>query len=193
MAQALQDAKALQQAQAGLTIGSQNSGNSPAPGETKLDRSGKEAKPGNAKTDAPKESKDIAKNDDQKNGAEGKEGKEGQKLAEKENGLSKEAKALADKLARMAGKDARLGHGVAKKMGDAAAKMGEAAEAAKKGDMQKAGTKGAESGNSLDSAIALLERILNNRPELADVSKEDYPKQYEAAIGDYFKKLSHEE
>jgi hypothetical protein len=190
IAKALQDAKALQQAQASLVIGSQNPGSSSAPGETKLDRSGKESKPGEAKSDAPKESpKDEAKNGDPKNG----EGKDGQKLAEKENGLSKEAKALADKLARMAGKDARLGHGVAKKMGDAAAKMSEAAQAANKGDMQKAGTKGAESGMSLDSAIALLERILNDRPELADVSKEDFPKQYEAAIGDYFKKLSHEE
>jgi hypothetical protein len=190
IAQALQDAKALQQAQASLIIGSQNAGSSSAPGETKLDRSGKESKPGNAKSDAPKESpKDEAKNGDPKNG----EGKDGQKLAEKEKSLSKEAKALADKLARMAGKDARLGHGVAKKMGDAAAKMSEAAQAANKGDMQKAGTKGAESGMSLDSAIALLERILNDRPELADVSKEDFPKQYEAAIGDYFKKLSHEE
>jgi len=203
---ALQEAKNIQQDQASLTIGSQNTGEGEGAGETKLDRSGKGPKGGSGKSDKPKagepkkgDPKDgdpkngDAKNGDPKDGEPKSAPKEAEKLAEKENELSKETTALAEKLARMEGKDSRLGHGAAKKVGNAAAKMAEAAQAAGKGKMQSAGTKGAEAGTSLESAIALMERVLNGRPELADVSKEDFPKQYEAAIADYFKKLSHEE
>ncbi len=88
---------------------------------------------------------------------------------------------------------ARLGHGAARKLNDAAAKMNEAAKAMAAGNMQKAGTKGSEVGQSLDAAIALLDAIVNNRPEKTDVSKEDFPKEYETVIAEYLKKLSYEE
>ena len=76
-------------------------------------------------------------------------------------------------------------------MGEAAAKMGQAAKAMRSGQGETAGTAGDESESSLGIASAMLEELLSGRPELSDVSAEDAPKQYEAAIADYFKRLSH--
>jgi hypothetical protein len=115
-----------------------------------------------------------------------------QKDAEKEAELAKETKELSEKLARMSGKNARLGHGIAKKLDEAATKMATAATALGRGDTENAGTNGAQAGVALDSAVAMLERLLNGRAERVDVSKEDAPKQYEAVIAEYFKALSYD-
>ena len=61
------------------------------------------------------------------------------------------------------------------------------------GRSQSAGTKGAESSASLNSAVAMIERALHNRPERVDVSQEESPKEYETIIAEYLKKLSYEE
>ncbi len=119
--------------------------------------------------------------------------KDAQALAEKQKSLSKEAAALAEKLARIAGKDSRLGHGAAKKMSEASASLDAAAEATRSGDAQSAGTKGMQGGAALKVTIALLERILEGRLERGGVANEDYPKEYEAVISDYFKRLSYAE
>ena len=58
---------------------------------------------------------------------------------------------------------------------------------------QTAGTKGMQGEAALKVTIALLERILENRPERGNVTNEDFPKEYEAAISDYFKRLSYAE
>jgi hypothetical protein len=202
--QALDEARQLEQ-QASLIIGMQNSGSGSGKADVKLDRSGKSDK--NAQ--AGKEGKEGAEND--KAGQEGKDGKgkdgkdgkgkgngkgngEGDpKLAEQQKQLSKEAAALAEKLARMAGKDARVGHGPEKKMNEASAKMAGASAAAQQGDGQKSGTQSMQADAAINAAIAQLERILQNRPELRDVAKEDFPKQYEAEIAEYLKKLSYAE
>ncbi len=217
LAEALKQAEQMREEQASLTIGSQNSGNGSGQGEVQMVRasnptdaeskseaqgkaqaeakSGKGEGEGEGKGDKAGEGKANKPGDKagEKPKENDKEAKEGQQLAEKENALSKEAKELADKVARLAGKDARLGHGAARKLNDAAAKMNEAAKAMAAGNMQKAGTKGSEVGQSLDAAIALLDAIVNNRPEKTDVSKEDFPKEYETVIAEYLKKLSYEE
>ncbi len=218
IAEALEEAKNLEQ-QASLTLGVQHSGSGSGKGEgeVKLDRSGKAAKPPQpgkdgkaeqegkeskeAKSDKnardPKDGKGGKGGKGDKAGKEGKEGqtdpKEAQKLAEKQKELSKEAKALAEKLARIAGKDSRLGQGAAKKMSEAAEKLRAAAESAQSGDAQKAGTQGAQGDAALKVTIALLERILENRPELGNVANEDFPKEYEGVISEYLKKLSYAE
>ncbi|HEV8544533.1 MAG TPA: DUF4175 family protein, partial [Verrucomicrobiae bacterium] len=200
LADALQQAEQMREQQASLTIGSQNSGSGSGQGEVQMVRasnpSDSQSKPqpanGEAKANEAKAGK-AGEGKGNNPGENAKPGEDGEKLAEKENTLSKEARELADKLARLAGKDARLGHSAAKKMNDAAAKMDEAAKAMAAGNMQKAGTKGSESGQSLDAAIALLDAIVNNRPEKRDVSKEDFPKEYETVIAEYLKKLSYEE
>lgn len=112
--------------------------------------------------------------------------------AQKEAQLAKETKALAEKLARIAGKNARLGHGIPKKMDEAAEMMSAAATALGRGDTGNAGDQGAQAGAALDSAVAMLERVLNGRAERVDVSNEEAPKRYEAVIAEYFKALSYD-
>ena len=113
-------------------------------------------------------------------------------MAQKEEELSKEAKALAEKLQRLSGKDTRVGHGIAKKMNEAGEKMGEAASAMSKGEAESAGVHGAQAGAALHSAVAMLENALLGRSQRVDVSKEDAPKQYETLISEYFRALSYD-
>ena len=46
---------------------------------------------------------------------------------------------------------------------------------------------------NLDNVIAALERLLKDQPNLTDVAAEDFPKEYEALISEYLRKLSHEQ
>jgi len=43
----------------------------------------------------------------------------------------------------------------------------------------------------MGAAMAMLENLLQGRPDLSDVSAEDAPRQFEGPIADYFKRLSH--
>lgn len=114
-------------------------------------------------------------------------------LAEKENQLSKEAAALAEKLQRLAGKDTRLGHNAGRAAARAAAKMAAAGQSMKNGGFGAAGEHGFQGEMALRTVIAQLERILKNQPEATDIANEDFPKEYEALISEYLKKLSHAE
>jgi hypothetical protein len=113
-------------------------------------------------------------------------------LAQKEEELSEDTKALAEKLERMAGKDNRIGHGVPKKVKEAGNKMGEAASAMSRGETETAGVHGAQAGAALQAAVVMLENTLLGRSQRVDVSKEEAPKQYEALISEYFKALSYD-
>ena len=136
------------------------------------------------------------------NGKDGSEGKEPQEneaeqppkdeLAHRETELSKEAKALAEKLQRIAGKDARIGHGIPKEINEAGEKMGDAASAMSNGETENAGVHGAQATASLQKAAVMIENVLLGRAQRVDVSKEDAPKQYEALISEYFKALSYD-
>ena len=114
-------------------------------------------------------------------------------LAPKQEQMSAEARALAERIQRLAGKGSRLGHGAGQRVGDAAGKMAQAAQAMRSGKGESAGTAGDQSASSLGAAEALLEALLSGRPELSDVTAEEAPKQYEAAIADYFRRLSRAE
>jgi len=46
---------------------------------------------------------------------------------------------------------------------------------------------------NLDKVIAALEHTLKDQPKLTDVATEDFPKEYEALISEYLRKLSHEQ
>ena len=113
-------------------------------------------------------------------------------LAQREQELSKEAKALAEKLQRIAGKDARVGHGIPKEINEAGEKMGDAASAMSQGDTETAGVHGAQASALLQKAVVLLENALLGRAQRVDVSNEEAPKQYEALISEYFKALSYD-
>lgn len=116
-----------------------------------------------------------------------------EQVAQKQEEISKEAAALAEKLSQLAGKGSRLGHGASKKMSEASKQMAEAARASRRGDAQGAGTKGFEGDASMNTAIAMLERALANRPERGNVAQEEAPREFEPVISEYLKRLSYAE
>lgn len=163
-----QESKAA--AKAGDQKGNQQAKTAGEPGEGKSGQDAKaEAKPGDGNGDG-----------------------EMEKLAEMEGQLSKEAETLAEKLQKLAGKDTRLGHNAGTRAGQAASKMAAAAKALRQGNGKEAGTEGGQSSMHLDKVIAALERILKDQAKLTDVAAEESPKEYDALISDYFRKLSHE-
>jgi hypothetical protein len=113
-------------------------------------------------------------------------------LAQKQEELSAEAKALSEMLRRLAGKGTRVGHNLAVSANKAAEHMEGAAQALKQGNASGAGRRGTMSSAELDQIVADLERLLGRRPDLTDVASEEAPKEYEAFISEYFKKLSYE-
>src|SRR5205085_5271501 len=149
----------------------------------------KEGKEGNAgaKAGGGKEAKAEAQP------GEGKENQDLEKIAELENELSKEAAALAQELEKLAAKDSRLSHNAARKASQAAGQMGAAAQALRQGNRGAAGTEGGQGLQNLDKVIAALEGLAKDQPNLRDVATEDFPKEYEALISEYLRKLSHTE
>ena len=113
------------------------------------------------------------------------------KLAPEEERLSQEAKALSDRLTRLAGKTSRQAAKAGKQMGEAAGKLAAAAKAMKEGNRPGARSASDQGSAAMGSAIASLERLLQGKPELGDVVAEEAPAQYEGAISDYFRRLSH--
>jgi hypothetical protein len=107
--------------------------------------------------------------------------------------LSKEAAALADRLQRMAGKDKRLGHNLGSGAGRAASKIAAAGQAMAQGRFGAAGEHGFQGELALRNVIDQLERLLKNQPEPSDFAHEDAPKEYDALIAEYLKRLSHAE
>lgn len=132
-------------------------------------------------------------NDSTKEPSEPTEPQDPGQLAEKENELSKEAAALAEKLERLAGKDTRVGHNAGNNAAKAAAKMAAAAQSVRKGGFGQAGVNGFQGELALRKVVAQLERLLKNQPEPSDIANEDFPKEYEALISEYLKQLSHTE
>lgn len=198
MAALLKQVQQLSRQQAGLNSACQNPGDNPGQGQGKGEGKGEGKGKGESKGQAKGQGNAPGQ------GSPGDTPKPGEKsppsapkdlakLAPQQEQLSKEAQAIAERIARVAGKGSRLGHGAGKQMSEAAAKMGQAAQAMRSGKSEAAGTAGDQSESSLGAAAAMLESLLSGRPELSDVSAEDAPKQYEAAIADYFKRLSHAE
>lgn len=114
-------------------------------------------------------------------------------IAQKEDQLSKEAAALAERLQRLAGNDKRLGHNLGNGAGRAAAKMAAAGQAMAQGNSGAAGEHGFQGEMALRNVVDQLERLLKNQPAPTDIANEDAPKEYDALISEYLKRLSHAE
>jgi hypothetical protein len=115
-----------------------------------------------------------------------------EELAEKQEELSAEAKALGEMLRRLAGKGTRVGHNLVISANQAAEHMEGAAMALKQGNASGAGRRGTQSSEELQRLVTELERLLGKRPDLVDVASEEAPKEYEAFIAEYFRRLSYE-
>ncbi|MBI3417324.1 MAG: hypothetical protein HY043_18690 [Verrucomicrobia bacterium] len=118
---------------------------------------------------------------------------EPEQLAEKQDELSKEAAALAEMLQRLASRNTRVGQHAGQKAGQAAKNMAAAAQSMKQGNFGAAGVNGLQGEAELGEVISQLEKVVAGRVERADVANEDFPKEYEALISEYLKKLSHAE
>ena len=114
-------------------------------------------------------------------------------IADKEDQLSKEAAQLAERLQRLAGKDNRLGHNLGGGAARAASKIAAAGQAMGQGNAGAAGEHGFQGELALRNVIDQLERLLKNEPAPTDIAHEDCPKEYDALISEYLKKLSHAE
>ncbi len=193
---ALNQAKDLAQAQSGLNSAMRHPGQ---PGGSGQGQAGQgEGKPSNQPN--PAQAKGAGQGEGNGEGqndtAADKEAQPAEtpaQIAEKEDQLSKEAAALADRLQRLAGKDKRLGHNLGAGAGKAAAKMAAAGQAMGQGLAGAAGEHGFQGELALRNVVDQLERLLKNQPDPSDIAHEDSPKEYDALISEYLKKLSHAE
>jgi hypothetical protein len=71
--------------------------------------------------------------------------------------------------------------------------MKAAAQALRAGNRQSGFGHGKETYYALNMVISILEKILQMEGRLADISTEEYPKEYDQAIRDYLKRLSYQE
>jgi hypothetical protein len=215
---ALEQAKDLARAQAGLNTAMRDAGDSDGKGQGK--------KPGNqGQSQSQSQSQAQAKGQGQGQGeGEGQGQGEGQpkgdqvggtkdtqdpkepgtdsqppksesptEIAQKEDQLSKEAAALADRLKRLGNQDKRVGHNAGNAANRAATKMAAAGKAMAQGTADAAGEHGFQGELAMRNVVDQLERVLKNQPDPTDIAHEDAPKEYDALISEYLKKLSHAE
>jgi len=116
-----------------------------------------------------------------------------EQLAQQQEQMSEEAKLLAQKLEKLAGKDMRLGHSLIQTMNQAAGKMKAAAQSLKGGQPREGAGLAREGGYGLNTVASMLAKILEQEKDLTDTSAEDYPREYETAIREYLRRLSHQE
>ena len=122
-----------------------------------------------------------------------KESASNSELAKQQEKLAADAAALQKKLSELAGKDGRISHSQSAAVGRAQQSMVQAAQTIKSGKPTAAAGLSANSMMELGNAIGALELLFKHEASTADISQEEYPIQYEAAVSDYFKRLSHEQ
>lgn len=170
------------QGQQASNQGDSKSPGQPAPSQAKASGQGKGSGQGENNADTPNDSGDDAQAQQPGSPAQ---------IADKEDQLSKEAMALAEKLQRIAGKDKRVGHNLGTGANRAAAKMAAAGQAVNQGAFGAAGEHGFQGELALRNVADQLERLIKNQPEATDIAHEDSPKEYETLISEYLKRLSH--
>lgn len=114
-------------------------------------------------------------------------------LAPKQDALSQRALELAERLNRTLTQGQRAGQNPGDGLRKTAQQMRQAAQAMRSSNAGAANAAGANSGAGIQSAIATLERMLEGRASLSDVSAEEAPSRYEGPISDYFRRLSRAE
>ncbi len=78
-------------------------------------------------------------------------------------------------------------------IGGDAAGMSAAAQALRSGNRQGGFAYGKDTYYTLNTVISMLQKILEAEGHLADISSEEYPKEYDQAIREYLKRLSYQE
>jgi hypothetical protein len=145
--------------------------------------------------DKPGEKQDGKQPGEQEGKAPGEQGQgpSPEELAKQQEELGKQGDELSQKLAKLAGKDVRLGHNLSKSMSQAVSQIKSAAQSLKGGMPGQGVSQAKEGGYGLNTVASKLEKIVETDKQLTDTSSEDFPKEYETAIRDYLKRLSHQE
>ncbi|MBI5388371.1 MAG: hypothetical protein HZA90_27210 [Verrucomicrobia bacterium] len=203
IAEALQEARRLQQSQSGLAQTGQSASQVTRPeGDAKQNNSDKSQsqqgneQPNQAAASAGSGSKGEGQQEGKSPEGQGQSQQEqalAEQLAKQQEQIGKEAAELAEKLERLAGKDTRVGQNVPKTMSNAAGRMSAAAAAFKKSNVGSGVNYSLEGAYNLNAVVAMLEKILRDHGKFSDVSSEDYPKEYETAIAEYLKRLSYQQ
>lgn len=166
-------------------------------GKGQGEQAGGQGKGGEPQPNGEKQPGTGANGEPQQPGTPGQQGQQNvpslEELAKQEEQLSQEGAELAQKLDKLAGKDKRLGHNVSKVMSKAVGQMSASAKSLKGGLPGKGFSQAQEGGYGLNTVTAMLQKLLELEQQLTDTSAEDFPKEYEAAIQEYLKRLSHQE
>ena len=113
-------------------------------------------------------------------------------ISEEQRKLSEAAAELAARLRELSGRNPNLTHEYPMRMREASQQWRLAYLAAVGSGFSAAGDYGAHGLSAMAEVIAWLERWLD-RPAPTDPATEDYPRQYEALVAEYFRKLSFEQ
>jgi hypothetical protein len=113
-------------------------------------------------------------------------------LSEEQRKLSEAAAALAARLRELSGRNPNLSHEYPTRMREASQQLRLAYLAVVGSGFSAASDHGAHGLSAMADVIARLERLLD-QPAPTDPATEDYPRQYEALVAEYFRKLSFEQ
>ena len=115
------------------------------------------------------------------------------RLSDEQMKLAREAAALADKLAQLARRDVRVSNHYSSQVRRAAENLGGAGSRLRKSDRGAAMLSSARALHDVGDVVSALEKLLRLDSRGTDLATEEYPKEFETIIADYFRKLSHEE
>jgi hypothetical protein len=113
-------------------------------------------------------------------------------ISEEQRRLGESAAALAARLRELSGRNPGVGHQPAVRMGEVSKRFHQAGMDVMGGDLAAASGHGGAGLSALADVIARLERLLD-RPAPSDPATEEYPREYEALVAEYFRKLSFDE
>lgn len=117
---------------------------------------------------------------------------DGSPISEEQRKLGEAAAALAARLRELSGRNPNLSHEYPERMKEASQHLRLAYLAVTGSGFSAASDHGAHGLSAMAEVIAWLERFLD-QPASTDPATEDYPRQFEALVAEYFRKLSFEQ
>jgi hypothetical protein len=116
------------------------------------------------------------------------------KMAENQKALANQTEELGQKLRELSDKNPQLGHRHSENLQSTAGNMSAAADDVNRGKTLAAIGHGQDSLHGMTKTIAALERFLESELHPAgDIAGEEYPREFETLISDYYRKLSYEQ
>jgi hypothetical protein len=112
-------------------------------------------------------------------------------LSEEQRKLAESAASLSEKLQELSGKDPRISFRYSGMVKQTSEYWSQASGAVANSDCLAAGQYGALGISMLGKVVSALEVIYGQTSPAGDFAAEEYPKEFEAQINDYLKRLSY--